>query len=751
MKLRQAAITALHGAWRYVLRYLAQAPTFSVALPPLLLLSLVLFTRYPGTNYIFDEQEALLANPYVNAVDGLRFVDVIHRDFWGLPPDRSIGSYRPIPNALWRILWQLTDAPFFHAFINVIIHGINAALVASIVVHVSKQARIGWMAGAIFVTSAVLTEAVAGIVGIADVLAGLGILLALRALALPMGWMPFAVFGALLFGLFSKESAMVGVGLIPLAALFLGPMLRDERPLRLVRATFAFVAAALAFVLYVELRRRWFPAPLSAELTVSPALDATTATKLRHAFLTWYAAAPLPHDPVNNPLIDADVPHRVSGALRVFARGLGQVLFPWSLSGDYSAPQEPVPETLVTPVAGLGAAAFIACPALGLLLWARSLWLEARVGRAPWVRSPRSGPLVLTALGLVWFVIAYFPHSNIPLLLPTVRAERFWYVPVIGTTFVLAAFFERWVESGSRIGRGVFAAFLLFQAGRSYAHTMDYRDDLAFWDSARTFSSRSAKAHMNYSVMIGARGDLEGRLVSSNVAIELAPKWPMAHIYTGDTLCRLNRPAEAWQHYRRGFEIGPGELNLIALALQCLYDKGTLLSHEAELRALAAAHPGSWLSYLAIDTLDNHEEHSGVDPQYRPRGYNQRAKEKETASTEDSAFAEPGLCLHPLSGFCDTQPCPKQEEAVRKAAEACSPGETVSFQQCGEVALLIRSTLAGGSTTAFDAGGEMIARSEWTTGDPAFCEGTSLSKTFGILPGCANAEDVRDLCPGAKR
>ena len=30
---------------------------------------------------------------------------------------------------------------------------------------------------------------------------------------------------------------------------------------------------------------------------------------------------------------------------------------------------------------------------------------------------------------------------------------------------------------------------------------------------------------------------------------------------------------------------------------------------------------------LAVDTLDNHVKHKGVDPQYRPRGYNEGPKE----------------------------------------------------------------------------------------------------------------------------
>ena len=101
----------------------------------------------------------------------------------------------------------------------------------------------------------------------------------------------------------------------------------------------------------------------------------------------------------------------------------------------------------------------------------------------------------------------------------------------------------------------------------------------------------------------------------------------MAHIYLGDTLCRLHRPEEAWPHYRDGFRLASGDPNLVALSLQCLWDELALEDHREELDALADEFPGSWLAFLAKDTLDHGEEHNGVDPKYRPRSYNEGPKE----------------------------------------------------------------------------------------------------------------------------
>src|SRR6202042_3635213 len=100
-----------------------------------------------------------------------------------------------------------------------------------------------------------------------------------------------------------------------------------------------------------------------------------------------------------------------------------------------------------------------------------------------------------------------------------------------------------------RAAVGLFVVFFGVQAFAARRHANDYHDDLTFWDATRHACPDSAKAHLNYSVMQGARGNLELRLEANRRALELAPEWPMASIYLGDTLCRLHRAHEAWPYY----------------------------------------------------------------------------------------------------------------------------------------------------------------------------------------------------------
>jgi hypothetical protein len=612
--------------------FVGEEPTFGIALVPMCFLSMLLFTRHPlKTNFIFDEQEALLANPYVRSVadpaSKLHWMDAFYRDFWGLAADRSIGSYRPVPDLVWRALWAIgaRESPFLHHWVNVLLHGVNGALIVVLVVKLTQNRRASWLCGVLFVASAIVTEAVSGVVGIADVLGGLGALLALHALRLPMWGMPFAVFAATLFGLYSKESALCCVPLVPLAALFAAPSLHPERPLRWARATLAFVATAVAFVFYVEARRRCFPAPIAAELSIEANANKPLVARTFATMLRWYAQPSLPKDPLNNPLIDATPQLRVAGGLRVYARGLFQVIFPWTLSGDYSSPQEPIPARAWFPESILGALGMVGPPIAAGVLGVRA-WLRAY--KFPY---PRVDASLLVAIGLAWVVISYFPVSNIPVVLPTVRAERFWYFPVIGTCIFLGLAFDKLIGRWRGIGIAAFLVYLGIQGVSARRHANDYTDDLVFWDATRKAVPRSAKAHLNYSVMQGARGRLDIRLESNKTALALAPEWPMASVYLGDTLCRLGKPVDAWPYYEKGFGLAPNDINLIALGVQCLWDQQGLAEGSPirdQLKTVGEAHAGSWLEYIAHDTLDNGEEHKGVDPKYRPRGYNEGPKQE---------------------------------------------------------------------------------------------------------------------------
>ena len=164
-------------------------------------------------------------------------------------------------------------------------------------------------------------------------------------------------------------------------------------------------------------------------------------------------------------------------------------------------------------------------------------------------------------LVLVWIVVSYFPVSNIPVLLPD-RPRRALLVLPRDRHEHLARIAWRWLlHRAEKRGRSSTrrpsssSPFFVLPMLSARRHANDYTDDLVFWDATRKAVPRSAKAHLNYSVMQGARRRPRHRASQSNeTALELAPEWPMASVYMGDTLCRLHRAQDAWPYYEKGFE-----------------------------------------------------------------------------------------------------------------------------------------------------------------------------------------------------
>jgi hypothetical protein len=699
-------------AWLHKVRdYFHEPAVFSVLLPVTLVLCAIVYMRSAWTNFIFDEQEALLANPYVNG-NTLGFWDVFSRDFWGLPATGTIGSYRPLPNMVWRLLWHIKEHAWLPHVFNLVVHAINGAMVGALVRRWLRSDRAAWLCAVTFVLSAVITEAVCGVVGIADVLGGTFVLLVLMAVPLSWYWLAPFTAASLFLGLLSKESTLTTAPVLPLVAFIVAPLVKPIRPQRWLKAGSIAVGVVVAVVAYTYFRRAFFHVKLPA--IYDNALPATEpfAKQVLHDFLRWFKQPDLPKDPINNPLVDVEGAKRVAGALRVYFRGLSQVVFPWRLSGDYSFPQEPAPTKVLFPESILGGAFLILPPLVGVGCALRALWLEFRerwvvssgtmVVDKGFVPSTSVRYLALLSVGLLWVPITYFPHSNIPILLPTVRAERFWYLPVIGTALLIGLFLHwLWERHGKKSAKWCWAVcvgFLGFQAIQGRMHALDYRNDLMFWESTARAVPLSAKAHLNYGVMLGARQRLDLRLVENKRAMELAPSWPMAHIYYADTLCRLHRPEEAWPHYVDGFKLGVNQQALIALALQCLWDEKAIPKHKDELSKLADQNKGSWLAYLATDIINNGEKYNGVDPQYRPRSYNGGPREKKTSDATSSTGSTQTASAQSATGTAATHGAMSAGAAL--AAKTTASASALASAKSTQVKTTTTAASPSATTTA---------------------------------------------------
>lgn len=588
-----------------------------------LLISWLLFGRPPHSNFVFDEQEAILANPFLQGRADEDLFAALRVDFWGRDPAHTIGAYRPLPNLLWRALWfaRSERSPWGYWLVNPVVHAASSAALGMLLLRLFSSAELGrpssargaaWFGCLFFSSAALMTEAVCSVVGLADLLVGLFTVVSVHLMVSLQSGAGWRVKAAYLLALilvqtlacFSKESALASqlflIVLAGAAAIGRGSALLA----RLGAFAMVLLAVACAQASYVATRLHFYPTKVaSIETHVSPGPLSEAVALL----FGWLSPPVMPSDPMNNPLFQSGLSERAATACTTFLSQVVALFFPLHLVGDYSFPRL-VPQSW-------GAAAVF-----GALLWFALLFASA-YGLA---RRPNGCPGArrwLACCGALWLSITSFVLSGALVALPTVRADRLFYLPAMGAALLASLAFTQLWEHRPVARRWLVVAFS-FQAIQARAHALHYTDDVVFWRAAAHGAPASAKAHLNYGLMLGARGQLHERLDATQRALALAPNWPLGNIYLADAYCRLDDLVAAWPHYQRGLAQAPNRKALVALSLQCLWDRRAYDTYQSRLQQMAQGHPGSWLSYLHQRVVDEGESNQGVPPEYRPRPYN---------------------------------------------------------------------------------------------------------------------------------
>ncbi len=553
---------------------------------------------------------------------------------------RTIGSYRPLPNVLWKLLASVTTlrSPLGFTVLNLMAHAGCGLLLASLVESLlrmgvefdPRQSRIWANVTAIaFVCHGLLAESVCSAVGLADILVGGATLVFLRvsiwiaseardSSIVRRSFAVASLFLFLLIGLWSKET-MLGLCLaLPLLGAFAWRAGVNSRRVPFVGLAVLMAISCAAILTYVALRKWLFPAKMvNIERFVSPS---PLAEVLRSA-LRSLAPPILPDDPLNNPLLNAPVEHRLPTAAGLFFEQFLQMILPYPLRGDYSFPAQLPHGWTVGACAGLSI--FLSITGCFLVLAWRAYVLSG--ARSPSLGA--AGRLGFVGLGL--FLASYAMISNALVLLPTIRAERLMYVPMLGAVLAVVGGLRGHFDAKRSRSTGLpnrsfgvaLGLYVLTTGVLGRLHANDYASDLDFWRATAHVDRPSAKSILNLGIMVGARGDLEQRLRLTRRAAELAPQWPMAHVYLGDTLCRMGELDAAKSPYLRGLSAAPNSKALTSLAVQCIWDHGVYEDYRSSLHEIADGLPESWLYFFLIELDRNGKEHGGLDVSYRSLGY----------------------------------------------------------------------------------------------------------------------------------
>ena len=383
------------------------------------LLALVVAAPSIRNEFVADDQWVIAQRAFLR--DPPSIGAVLVEPYW--PASFGGVMWRPAVLASWAIDYRVSSSPhWFHA-INVLWAGLATALFTLLACEFAGP-LVGLIAGLLFAVHPVHVEAVANVVGRAELMAAAGYAFALVCAARAdtrRSYLAGVALGAA-FAIASKEIAVT----LP-AAVFLMYLARRKDVRRAWRPA---IAATVPIVLYFVLHRlvgirTFYGGGLAVGLEQVGIIPRTWA--MVRLSLEWW---------------------------RLF-------LFPAHLSADYS-PGELIVSTGFTPWHLVGLAVW---SGLGLLAW----------------RTRRTIPGI--AIGLAWVVITISPVANVVMPTEFLIAERTLYLASFGVVLALAS--AAMAIRSPRLRMAVVAIAVVAGATRSIARVPAWHDDETHYQALR--------------------------------------------------------------------------------------------------------------------------------------------------------------------------------------------------------------------------------------------------------------------------
>ena len=346
-------------------------------------------------DFTFDDLPILVENTRIQDFGTLP--EAFVTPYWPGEYGQDLGLWRPATTALLAMQWAVwgENPAMFHV-VNLVLHGVVTALVVLVLAELTPIA-LAFIAGLLFAVHPIHVEAVANVVGFAEIFSSvlylLACLLFLRSgirITLRRG---AAITVLFLVAFLAKESAVT----LPGVLFLLDGARADTR----VREVLSYV------------RRRW---PIYASLTAVAGLVLVA----RSAVLGNIASSVAP---LGAELLQHDVP-RIWTVASIWPHYFRLLFFPLDLSADYAPSVIP----LALDLNGSGILGTLLL--VGTLLLAFRLWGKKTL-------QPSGYPPRLFSFGVVWLVITLSPVSNVLFLSGILLAERTFYLPSLGFVALL--------------------------------------------------------------------------------------------------------------------------------------------------------------------------------------------------------------------------------------------------------------------------------------------------------------------------
>ncbi len=454
--------------------------------------ALAVYANALRDGFTLDDGAAVLTN---GAVRG-RFSPwaIATHDYWGAPRGEPGGGlYRPIPSLTYALDWTLSGGhPWLFHLTNALVHAVASVLFLSVLCARVSDRRAAVLAAVLFAVHPLHTEAVASIVGRADVLA---FVFSVTAWWLHRRMSPgaaVATAAAVFAGLLCKESVVLLVPLLVLQDILGGRT-------RWLHGATRYGFIVLGCGLYLALRV-WITGTLQG-FQINPGVNALAGAP-------WLT--------------------REISALRLFGRFMGLLIAPLGLMPIYGASVVRASGVLDRHVL-LGGVSVVGLTGLGL--WTRRT--------KPWVTE-----------AVAWCLLPGLFVCNAFKTYSAAFGERLLYLPSAGA-MVLAGEGLAWIFRRSVRGAWALAmAFVLVFVPMTVDRNTEWKSDEELFTQAIETEPGCAGCHY----VLGIHG-LETRqygdaVTDCGTAARLAPDWGSARGCYAASLAATGRTQDAARAYR---------------------------------------------------------------------------------------------------------------------------------------------------------------------------------------------------------
>jgi tetratricopeptide (TPR) repeat protein len=445
-----------------------------------------------NTGFALDNKFIIIEDPRLRATNWDNLRQIFTEDYWY--PKAVSGLYRPLTTLSYlfnyAVLGSRDNSTSYHV-VNFLLHWANAVLVYFLALVLMQKPWRAALTGAVFAVHPIVTESVSNIVGRADLFATAAVLGAFLCYAksttergwVRAGWLALAGVITLL-GVFCKESAIVVIGVVGLYDITYRLQRRHPN-------------------WFVNLWENFWRLFWNGYVAFVPGLFAMSIVRK----IVFERLRPPEQPFVDNPLVGADFWTARLTAIKVIGKYFGLLLWPKTLSCDYSYNQVP------------------------LVTWTLRTWEDI----SAWLSLAAIVVVFVVAIrnyhrhkAVFFFVLFFFgtllPSSN---LIPnptfgmslldkeawcigSIMAERFLYLPFIGfagcAVIAVYALSRRLFpppagageDSPGRwqpVARGVIVVIVVACGVRTWFRNWDWENDVALWEQAAKACPNSFKTH----------------------------------------------------------------------------------------------------------------------------------------------------------------------------------------------------------------------------------------------------------------